>query len=302
MKLMDKITLALDWTPNINHIGFFVAKDKNFYENYDLKIDIEDPSIDNYQLTPAKKLENGQVDFALCPLESIISFRTKSNPINFKAVAKLFDNDLSAIATNNKSIKSPKYLDGKSYASYNARYEDKIIIEMTKNDGGIGNIDFVYPDKLGIWNTLVNEKYDSTWIFLNWEGIQAESNNLKLNYFKMEDYKIPYSYSPVISAREDCIESKFSIYKKFLTATKEGYIYSKNNIDESVSILSNYIPKSDKDIDLKKSLLFTAENFHNSNWGLIEQKKVKVFVEWLKKMNLIDKEINHSSIFTNSLL
>ena len=53
---------------------------------------------------------------------------------------------------------------------------------MIKNDGGIGNINFVYPNKLGIWNTLENMKYDSTWIFLNRECIQAESNNLNLNY------------------------------------------------------------------------------------------------------------------------
>ena len=62
-------------------------------------------------------------------------------------------------ATNTDKIKSPKDLDGKSYASYNARYEDKIIYEMVKNDGGRGNIDFVYPEKLGIWNTE-NMKYD----------------------------------------------------------------------------------------------------------------------------------------------
>ena len=118
----------------------------------------------------------------------------------------------------------------------------------------------------------------------------------------MKDYNIPYSYSPVISAREDCIESKFSIYKRFLSATKEGFIFSKNYIDESISILSKYIPDNEKNIDLKKSLLFTAENFHNSNWGLIEDINVKKFIEWLKKMNLIDKNIKHSVLFTNSLL
>ena len=25
-----KLRLALDWTPNINHIGFYVAKEKGF--------------------------------------------------------------------------------------------------------------------------------------------------------------------------------------------------------------------------------------------------------------------------------
>ena len=29
---MKKIKLALDWTPNINHIGFFVAKEKGYFK------------------------------------------------------------------------------------------------------------------------------------------------------------------------------------------------------------------------------------------------------------------------------
>ena len=302
MKIKNKLKLALDWTPNINHIGFFIACEKLLYEKYNLKVEIEDPSFDNYKLTPAKKLENGFVDFALCPLESIISYRYKENPINFLAIAKLFDSDLSAIATNTDKIKSPKDLDGKSYASYNARYEDKIICEMVKNDGGRGNIDFVYPEKLGIWNTLENTKYDSTWIFLNWEGVQAESNKLNLKYFKMKDYNIPYSYSPVITAREDCIKNKFSIYKRFLSATKEGFIFAKKNKQKSIEILSKFIPSHERNIDLKKSLSVTNDNFKEKDWGIMHKKNIKNFTDWLIKMKLVNKNLDYSKLFTNTLI
>ena len=53
MKIKNKLKLALDWTPNINHIGFFIAYEKLLYEKYNLKVEIEDPSFDNYKLTPA---------------------------------------------------------------------------------------------------------------------------------------------------------------------------------------------------------------------------------------------------------
>ena len=78
MKKKD-LVLYLDWTPNINHIGFFVAKDLGFYENLGIRINILDPSTDDYKITPAKKVELGESDFALCPFESVISYRTKSN-------------------------------------------------------------------------------------------------------------------------------------------------------------------------------------------------------------------------------
>ena len=53
---MKNLTLALDWTPNINHIGFFVAKEKKFFEKRGINLNIVDPLEDNYQITPAKKV------------------------------------------------------------------------------------------------------------------------------------------------------------------------------------------------------------------------------------------------------
>jgi len=65
---MNSLILALDWTANINHIGFFVAKAKGFYQANGIDLTIIDPSQDNYKVTPAKKVELGEADFALCPM------------------------------------------------------------------------------------------------------------------------------------------------------------------------------------------------------------------------------------------
>ena len=43
-----KIKLALDWTPNTNHIGFFIAKELGYYKNNGIKIELLDPISDNY--------------------------------------------------------------------------------------------------------------------------------------------------------------------------------------------------------------------------------------------------------------
>ena len=176
----NNVTLYLDWTPNINHIGFFVAKELGFYSDLEMRVDILDPSIDNYKVTPAKKVELGQSDFALCPFESVISYRTKDKPFDLTAIAAILQKDLSAIAVIDSNIRSPKYLDSKTYASYGARYEDLIVKQMIINDGGKGTIDIKYPEKLGIWETLISKKHDSTWIFLNWEGIEAKNKKVNI--------------------------------------------------------------------------------------------------------------------------
>ena len=282
-----KFRLALDWTPNINHIGFYVAKEKGFYEEVNLDIEIISPLTDNYRYSPAKKIELNYTDFALCPTESIISFRTKKQPFKLCALATIFQRDISAIAVaEDNEINRPRDLDGKSYASYGARYEDSIIRQLIKNDGGLGNIKIHYPERLGVWNTVANNKYDSTWVFLNWEGI--EKPNLK--FFKLSDYNIPYSYSPLITTSSKLVEEKKDLIKMFLKSTKKGFIYSVNNIKESTNILHKHLIEDDKNINLEQALSFSKKYFGGQDdFGKIDENIFIKFFQWLN-LNNIEKD------------
>ena len=86
---------------------------------------------------------------------------------------------------------------------------------MIRNAGGMADIELIYPAKLGIWNTIANGEYEATWIFLNWEGVQANSENIDLRTFKMKDFGIPYSYSPVVAALEKNIVDRSDPYNRF---------------------------------------------------------------------------------------
>jgi hypothetical protein len=72
---------------------------------------------------------------------------------------------------------------------------------MIKNEGGKGTINISYPNKLGVWNTLLTNQADAAWVFDNWEGIEAEGKGIALNKFALKGYQILYGYSPVIIAK-----------------------------------------------------------------------------------------------------
>ena len=298
---MKKIKLALDWTPNINHIGFFVAKEKGFYEENDLKVEFLTPELDDYLTTPAKKVEMNMSDFGLCPTESLISFRTKKNPFILKGLMTIFQEDVSAIATvDSNNILRPKHLDGRSYASYKARYEDKIIKKMIINDGGKGNLKIFYPKRLGIWNTLIENKYDSTWIFINWEGVEASKKNINLELYKMSDFGIPYSYSPILFSSSDYINNNSNTVKKFIESSRKGYIYCYENMDEVVSILNKFVPETDKGIDLIECLKISIDHFGpRENFGKIDLKKIDIFLKWLKDNNIDNNAFIANDIISN---
>ena len=302
---MNQIKLALDWTPNVNHIGFFIAKEMGFYAQFDINLEILNPADDNYQTTPGKKLENNSADFAITPFETVISLNNKKNKVNALAVYAIFQKDLSRIATLETSkLISPKDLDHKMYASYKARYEDFIVKQMVINDKGKGDIKVVYPEKLGIWNTLLEDKADATWIFDNWEGIEASSNDIKLNKFVLADYGIPYGYSPILITKQEHVILRNSEYVNFIKATKQGYLFAQENLTKSVSILKKYVTKRDLErIDLEKSIQMSSDYFGNQlTCGKMEQEKVDSFLNWLVENNIEDRVILEQKLFTNELI
>ncbi|MEO0582422.1 MAG: ABC transporter substrate-binding protein [Bacteroidota bacterium] len=302
---MNPIRLALDWTPNTNHTGFFIARELGFYVDLNLEVQISDPSEDNYAQTPAKKVELGLADFAIGPSESVISYNTKSQPVPMRAVATLLQEDVSAIVTLGKTpITRPRDLDGKIYASYGARYEDKIVQEMIINDGGKGDIQIVHPDMLGIWNTLHEGQADATWVFLNWEGIEAEGAGLELNAFVLEDYGIPYGYSPVLIARQEQIEEKRPAYRAFLAASKRGFLYVQEHPEKSVEILKQYVPPHDlQKIDLLTCQISTSPYYTKDGiWGRMDPERIQRFFDWLEQTQLETDLKEGHLLFQNDLL
>jgi ABC-type nitrate/sulfonate/bicarbonate transport system substrate-binding protein len=302
---MKTLRIALDWTPNINHIGIFIAQELGYFKENGVAVEIINPLDDNYALTPGKKLELDLVDFAVAPFETVISLNNKENRVNAIAVYAILQEDLSSIASLKSSeLTTPKQLDGKIYASYKARYEDKIVKELVKNDGGNGEIIITYPDKLGIWNTLIEGKADATWIFDNWEGIEAEGKNIELTKWALNEYAIPYGYSPIIIGKKEQISALNKEFIGFIHAIQKGYAFATENPVESARILNNHLTDYDKEnINIEKALAKTTNHFSkNGHFGRMEINRVNQFIDWLIENNLENKKIRVQELFTNELL
>mmetsp|Transcript_14638 Transcript_14638/g.42847 ORF Transcript_14638/g.42847 Transcript_14638/m.42847 type:complete len:288 (-) Transcript_14638:1205-2068(-) len=202
------ITVALDWSPNTNHTGFYIAKAQGLYADAGLDVKLLSPHVDEYKTTPASRVEDGTATFAICPSESVISFHTHpgGGKPKIQGVAAVLADSTSAVVTLASSgLDRPAKLDGKTYASYGARYEGRIVQQMIVNDGGKGTYTESTPPMLGIWNTLLKGEADATWVFMGWEGVEAKLKGLDLNAFGLEQYKIPYGYSPLLVAHPDTL-------------------------------------------------------------------------------------------------
>ena len=157
---LEKLRIRLDWTPNTNHSGLYVAQYDGFFRKAGLEVEILPPSQDYAKAeTPARALVNGNCDLCIAPSESVISCHTsdtgagKPRP---KCVAAVLQDDCSAIATRKGAeIKSLKDIGGKVYASYAGRFEPAIVREAVKLSGGNGDeVKFVEPPKLNCFEEV----------------------------------------------------------------------------------------------------------------------------------------------------
>jgi ABC-type nitrate/sulfonate/bicarbonate transport system substrate-binding protein len=304
---MQTLTVALDWTPNINHIGLYVAQAKGWYYEAGIDLKLLNPAEDNYALTPAKKMMLGQADIAIGPSESVISLNTKPQPVAARAFYAILQQDLSSIAVLQSSgIQQPAQLDGKTYASYKARYEDKIVQQMIVNNGGSGKLNIIYPDKLGIWNTLLTGQAHATWIFDHWEGVEASLQGILLHCFRMQDYGIPYGYSPVLFTTREILDAKQPALRAFSAATRQGYLYAQQHPAEAANLIAPFLTPYDlKHNNMEIALRQYGYAFgNNQNAGTMRAEVVGLFIHWLIQHQLESAAIAevHTHWFLNDLI
>ncbi|WP_019988584.1 ABC transporter substrate-binding protein [Rudanella lutea] len=311
---MDLLRLALDWTPNTNHTGFYVASALGYYRDANLTVEITSPDVDKYKQTPARRLAKGEVDLAVVPSESVISFHTTTPNVPLVAVAAMLARDASAIVTLQQSgLERPAQLDGKVYGSYGARFEDDIVRQMIRNDGGRGVIATHKPTRLNLWQALLTNEIDATWIFLPWEGVEATLNDVQLNRFLLDDYEIPYGYSPLLATRQDLIDQKTDVLQRFVEATAAGFRFAVEKPDEAAHLLcktSGHPTLADEGfVELSQQ---TASGYYldtAGQWGVMRREVWVQFVNYLIRHRLIvnrDGEIvmnlDINKLFTNQFV
>lgn len=288
-----KLSIALDWSPNTLHAGYFVAEAKEFFKDEHLDITFVNPEDDNYATTPAKKLANKEVQLAIAPSESVISFNTLKESVPLIAIAAVLQKDASAIVVRTDSgIERPAQLDGKTVASYHARFEDDIVRQLVKSDGGQGDLRVVNPDKLEMWHALADQSADATWVFLPWEGPKAKfERDLSFRAFGLEAYDIPYGYSPLLITHADFIKEEKDALQAFMRATERGWRYVADHPDQSAELMHKHLSHPDfQNLKmLKESLHLLAPLIlsDRGRWGFMEGARWLDFTEWMVKTQVL---------------
>ena len=299
----NTITFVLDWTPNTNHTGVYVADKLGYFEEAGLDVEIVQPPQDGTEAM----VGSGQAQFGVSfqdIMASLLQGEEKAVPIT--AVAGIIQHNTSGIMSREgDGIRSPNGMEGKKYATWEWDIEQAIIKECVEEDGGdydkIEMIPETIDDEVA---ALKAEQIDCIWVYYAWAGINATVQDFPIDYFAFKDIDDAFDYySPVIIANDQFLEEDPETAKAFLEAVSKGYEYAIENPDEAADILLEANPELDEAL-VKASQEYLADEYQSDaeQWGVIDAQRWNAFYEFLNDKELTENPIPLDTGFTNDFL
>ena len=297
----QKIKIVLDWVPNTNHTGLYVAKDLGYFKEAGLDVEIVQPP----EGSTTALIGAGGAEFGISFQDTLAKSFAKESPVPVTAVAAILQHNTSGIISlKEKGIDSPKKLEGKKYATWEDNIEQAILKKLVTDDKGDFSKVKLIPYTITDVVTGLKTDVDAVWVYYAWDGIATERAGLQTNFLKIRDYgeELDY-YSPVIIANNDFLKKNPEIAKKVLKAIKKGYEYAMKNPEESAKILVKNSPELDINLVTASQKWISKEYQSDAKeWGIIDGNRWNRFYEWLYKNKAVEREIPKNFGYSNEYL
>lgn len=298
---LEKVTVILDWVPNTNHTGLYVAQEKGYYEEEGLEVEIIQPT----EGGSADLIAAKQGEFGISYQEQVTYARTAKNPLPVKAIAAIIQHNTSGFASPvSKNIQSPKDFEGKKYGGWGSPIEEAMLKAVMEKDGA----DFSKLEMVNIgasdFFTSVEEHVDFTWIYYGWDGVAAELKDFDINFMLLQDLDPALDfYTPVIIANEELLKENPELARKFLRATSKGYEYAIENPEDAAEVLLEKVPELDRDI-IMASQKYLAGQYQAEapRWGEMKEEIWSTYGNWMSDRGLLEGEFDAKEAFTNEFL
>lgn len=297
---LKKVTVILDYVPNTNHTGMYVALDKGYYEAEGLDVEIIEPT----DGATATLIAQQKGTFGISYQEDVTIALTAEDPLPIKAVAALIQHNTSGfVSLADSGIESPADFEGKIYAGWGGPGESAVLEAcMTQSGTDFSKLSMVISDGSGF--EALGKSCDIMWFYEGWDNIISEMNGVELNYMECRvlDERLDY-YTPVVIASDAVLEEDPEMVSAFLRATELGYQDAIADSDAAAEILYKYAPDYDLEL-LKLSQAYLAEKYmeDTENWGEMKAEVWDNYSAFMQEYGVIEEVIPAAECYTNEFL
>ena len=301
---LQKVTFVLDWTPNTNHTGLYVALEKGWFREAGLDVEVVQPPEGGAEML----VGSGKAQFGVSFQDYLAPVLAGKNVLPITAVAAAIQHNTSGIVSRaGEGIHTPRGLEGKQYATWDLPVEKATLQTVMAADGGdfskVISIPSTVTDEV---SALQSRSVDAIWIFYAWAGIACETAGLETDYFAFSDIDPVFDYyTPVIIAENDFLKEQPEAAKAFLSALTKGYEYAIEHPRDAADILMKAAPELASNQELvyaSQEYLANQYTADAKQWGVFDAHRWNAFFNWLNENNLVEQAIPENTGFTNDYL
>ncbi len=292
------VTVVLDWTPNINHSGLYVAKALGYFEKGGLDVTIVQPA-DN---VATQLVASGEADFGVSYQEEVTFARAADLPI--VSIAAVIQHNTSCFAAPAGTLNSVKDFAGKTYGGWGGEVENALLNYLAEQNGFAGDINIINIGTTDFFSAVDSGDIDLSWIFYGVTGIEAELRGVKLDAIYLRDIDPAFDYyTPVLIASESTLADNPGLARAFLAAAGRGYVYADQNPNEAAEILCEAAPELDAAAVIAGQQWLAGQYQGDAAyWGYQDLEVWQGFSDWLIERELLNKDFDATSAFSNDYL
>jgi putative hydroxymethylpyrimidine transport system substrate-binding protein len=288
LRAADKLTVMLDWFPNVDHLPLYVAVQEGLFDDEGLEVEILSPSA----TTDALKLAaSNNVDLAISYAPQVIM--GASEGLEITVVGRLVEHPLSVLLfLEGRGIEKPKDLEGKT-VGYTVPGMMDILLEAFAKKNGIEKYE---PVNVGfsIVQSLVAKRVDAIMgPYKNYETVELEEKGYKAGYFELMEWGIPDYDELVFITGAKVLKEKPEVIKGFVTALDRAIKMTRENPERALEKYFNAVPEAPRGMETKAFKitlpLYARNQSHDS-------KRWQKFADFSHTYGLIEKPVDVKTI------
>ena len=292
------VKLALDWYPNANHLGLYIAQQKGYFEEENLDVTMYTPSDPS---TVLQTVGAGQDDFGMSYQPDVLLARNEGVPV--VSILGVVQHPLNSLMTLQSSgITRPAQLAGKKVGYPGIPTNEPLLETMLKADG-LGGLEDIELVNIG-WNiseSLIGEKVDGV-VGAYWthESINMENIGYPVNVMRMEEWGVPDYYELVLVTSEDYLSENEDVAERFVRAIKRGYEEAIGDAQAGVDVLvAENEGEIDESIDRPGADLLVPmwQLQSGGGFGTQEPARWNSFVQWMKDNGMLEQSLDASAAY-----
>lgn len=294
---MEKVTLLLDWFPNVDHAPLYVAQENKIFAKHGLAVELkwgEDPN------APLKLVAAGKAPFAVSYQQSVTIARASEEVLPVKSIGLLVEHPLNTISFLKKSgIKTPADFKGRKIG-YTVAPLDVLLFNAIAANAGLTEDDYELINiGTNIMAPLLSGQIDAViGPFRNYEINMLKLEGAEADFFALEKHGIPDYYELVIITNDTYLEEHPTTAKKLMMAIQEAIQFTKKNPDKALQLFFQANPKASKELE-KLAFRDTLDLFATTQ--VQSKEKWDAFTKFALEKGLISKSVKAEDLFVNLL-